>query len=242
MKKISIVFILVLVLSCSSEEKEATIGSMDKEVVAVDTNIHEIPAQSVTNKTHSDSLAQNQPILVDGDTIKKVSKNTYSKREFIINIGEKDSIYLAYEWSITFFVNNGQLEELQKFRKKGFPMEWWATGRCSYYPVHTDSVTYFLKHARKMGYKDYGFDCEKVAVSDFDAALSNVITTRLKTEQNIDLIIIDYKGLEVLKEHNPLLYSLRAVNLNVKELIKTVTLLNKDHRIDYASFTFRSCE
>ncbi len=121
-------------------------------------------------------------------------------------------------------------------------MEWWATGKCSYYPVHADSVTYFLKLARKMGYKDYGFDCEKVAVSDFDAALSNVITTRLKTEQNIDLIINDYKGIEVLKEHNPLLYSLRTVNLNAKELIKTVTLLNKDDRIDKASFTFRSCD
>jgi hypothetical protein len=81
-----------------------------------------------------------------------------------------------------------------------------------------------------------------VAVSDFDAALSNVIETQLKTEQNIDLIINDYKGLELLKEHNPLLYSLRTVNMNAKDLIKTVTLLNKDERIDKASFTFRWCE
>jgi hypothetical protein len=232
----------VLFRSCSSEEKEATINAMDKEMIANDTNIHQIPAQSDTIKTQYDSLALNQP-TIDGTNIKKkVSKNTYPKRAFSTNIGEKDSLYLAYEWSITFFVNNGQTEELQKFRKKGFPMEWWATGRCSYYPVHADSVGYFLNIARKMGYKEYGFDCEKVAVSDFDAALSNVIETRLKTEQNIDLIISDYKGLEVLKEHNPLLYSLRAVNLNVKELIKTVTLLNKDERIEKASFTFRWCE
>jgi hypothetical protein len=242
MKKLSIVFVLVLMLSCSSEEKEATINAMDKEMIANDTNIHQIPAQSDPIKTQYDSLGQNQPILVDVDEKKKVSKNTYPKRAFSTNIGEKDSLYLAYEWSITFFVNNGQTKELQKFRKKGFPMEWWATGRCSYYPVHADSVGYFLNIARKMGYKEYGFDCEKVAVSDFDAALSNIIETRLKTEQNIDLIINDYKGLELVKEHNPLLYSLRTVNMNAKDLIKTVTLLNKDERIDKASFTFRWCE
>ncbi len=97
MKKISIVLILMLVLSCSSEEKEATMNAMDKEMVAVDTNIHEIPAQSNTNKTHSDSLTQNQPILVDGDNKKRYRKTPILKENLPQILRKK----IAFIWPMS---------------------------------------------------------------------------------------------------------------------------------------------
>ena len=239
MRKILTILISLQLLSCSNEKKETSHYSIDKSE-DTDTNLNHVSINTDSLTTVSDSVEQIQLIVDSTININKVSKIKYPKRKFITNTGEKDSIYLAYEWSITFFVKNGQKEELDQFRKIGFPMEWWASGQCSYYPVHVDSVSYFLKLAGNIGYKDYGFDCEKVDAQDFDAALSNSIEVKLATGQSAESIALDY-GLEIRKEVTPTLYTLRTINKSAKGLINTVQLLNNDERIVKASFTFRRC-
>lgn len=240
MKKTLILLIYLQLISFSSEKKEVSHYTIDN-IEDVDTNGNDVLIHTDSLIIESDSTEQTQATVDSTITKKKISKNKYPKREFITNTGEEDSVYLAYEWAITFFVKNGQKEELDQFKKIGFPMEWWASGMCSYYPVSLDSVSYFLKRAREIGYQDYGFDCEKVANTEFSAALSNSIEVRINPGQNVDAIIKDY-GLELKQEYNNQLYALRTINRNAKELIKTVDLLNKDERINRASYTFRRCD
>jgi len=234
-----IIAILVQLLSCSNERRESIDYSIDK-IENIDTTLNHFSRNRGSLKTVSDSTEQIQMIVDSTTNADKITTDMYPKRKFITNTGEKDSAYFAYEWAITFFIENGQKEELDQFRKIGFPMEWWASGQCSYYPVHVDSVSYFLNLAGKIGYKDYGFDCNNTDNQDFDAALSNSIETRLVSGQNVESIALDY-GLDIKQEVSPRFFLLRTIDKSAEDLINTVKRLNNDERIVKASFTFKRC-
>lgn len=234
MKKILLILISLQLLACSNEKKEP-LNNLPDQQEEIDTSFSEESIVLDSLIPEPDSTAQTEPLVNH-----TIQKNKYPKRKFTTNVGEKDSTYLAYEWSITFFVANGQNKSLDKFTEAGFPIEWWATAQCAYYPVEVDSVSYFLNLAREMGYKDYGFDCEKVDVPDFDAALSNSIEIKLKYGESIDSILEDYR-LELKEESTAQLFVLRTINKTAKELIRTVESLNKDERVERASFKFKGC-
>lgn len=235
------ILILLQLFSCSNEHKKSLNNPKDKVEIDDSDSIDVLTDLDKVN-IKPDSIAKKQST---DDTIsdsEKVIKNKYPKRRFYTNVGETDSIYLAYEWSITFFVENGQKEKLDEFRRNNFPMEWWASGKCSYYPLNVDSVSYFLKIARNIGYKDYGFDYEKLNAEGFDGALSNSIEIELIHGHSIENLIKDYRLEFKESKYNSKRYILRAINMGAKEFINTVDLLNKDERVHKASFIFRNCE
>lgn len=236
---ISLLSVFILLFSCR-DENHSTINSSYESLV-IDSIIGDSKSKigSLTTEEYTLKMKMDIPIVEKKKAVEVKVK--YPKVKFSTNIGEKHNDYLAYVWAITFYVGNGQLETFAKFRKAGFPMEWWGSGMCSFYPVSDDSVSYFLKKARAMGYKDYGFDCEKLDVIDFDGVLSNTIEINFKPGCNREALARKY-GLELREENSGNWQSYRSINKGAKDHIKTVENLNNEKGVKKAVFKFTTCD
>ena len=238
-EQIVYLFFVLLFFSCSSEKRENQ--TADNKSNPSDSTLIDSLANENASKSLKDSVAQTKAI--DSATVKEEenAKEKYPNREFSINVDGKNAKYLAYEWAITFFVKNGRLDELKSFRNLGFPMEWWAGGMCSFYPVPVDSVSYFLRVARKHGYKDYGFDCKKVGDPTFSAALSNTVILEVNSGFNMNKFAKKHQ-LEFVKKIAYRSYLIKTINLNAQQLIVFVEKLNQEEGVKKASFKFATCE
>lgn len=203
-----------------------------------------IPAATDTSKSKLNSTRGSRMENDSVDVSHQVKKKKYKGPRYIkfyTNTGENDSLYKIKPQAITFFLKNEQQRELKKFRKSGFPMEWLATGMCSYYPLSSDSLVYYLKLARKMGYKDYGFDCEKINNERFQVALSNKINIQLKPGVDIEEVLLEF-GLELVYSSKNRRHQVRGVNLSAERLLRRIKKLNKSNKVVKASHCFMSCE
>lgn len=226
--------LLLLLASCLPEDEGI------KRKIPKSTNSTASDTSYQTFKSNKDGSEFNDSVnRIQNKGIKKNNGSKYLK--FYSNNGEDDSLYRIKPMAITFFLKNQQQEELKEFRKANFPMEWWATGMCSYYPLPSDSVEYFLKLARNMGYKDYGFDCEKVNNENFQAALSNKINIQLQPGVEIEEVLLEF-GLELIYSSKNRRHQVRTVNLSADRLLRRIKKLNKSKKVTKASHCFMTCE
>ncbi|MFT5778201.1 MAG: hypothetical protein ACI837_001157 [Crocinitomicaceae bacterium] len=237
--------IMLLVCGCSNPSGEAP----EKEIKLP-------PPKLISKETISSGT-----LIDEADTTKISSKKqSLSKENYPVHIfsliDARDSTkvgrYKLKESCITFFVKNREQETIKLFRAAGFPMEWWASYECSYYPLDMDSVSYFVQKASDMGHSIYGFECEPLNEDAKSGAFSNSLvvmfygvnpkTKGLVSHQEMETMLRKYGIFETIQSTRRRYYYTHFEGLGAKEIIKRLNALNDEIIVEYATPLFNRCD
>ena len=145
----------------------------------------------------------------------------------------------------TFFVENPDVSTITRFRKDGFPIEFWGTNMCSFYGVPSSQVKYFIKKANMLGYRRVGYDAELFSETDSTRFIAsnrfNVHFDRRTAQEDLNHVLQEIKGIRL--EGGSLDYSF-LVSVTSHELpiiLEKFKQLNNHRLVRFVEFIPEAC-
>jgi len=223
-------------------------------------------------KNNDSSLLQNGKAQIDTVNLGIDSNSSSSLKDTVTNVKLSDPksrkdiaryLFTEYRTSkadtttqrlkiaqniITFFITNSEIKELEKFRKKGFPLEFWGAGGCSFFGIQFEDLQSKVKIAEDLGYRQYGFLCEDHTHSNLTVRkiLTNQMRIKFMTGATIEVInkilnSVDFYEIDKIS-FLPNSYLARVKNKTAKSLVKQFKKLSLNQNIESIEYIFSDCD
>ncbi len=167
---------------------------------------------------------------------------------FITTFKEGNTLqkWRIYQNVITFFIPNENQKDVELLAKKGFPMEFWGEGMCSFYTLPVNKVDSMRNVAAKLGFKNYGYVCESVTDKDWpQRILSNQLYVQFNPDTPIDYISAmvmsaKFYDVQVIADANT--YMLRVKNGSARNIVAAYDKLSRDKNVMRVEYSFKTCK
>ena len=146
----------------------------------------------------------------------------------------------------TFFVENPDLPALKRFKKLGFPMEFWSTSMCAFYGVPVAHVARYLKKAQGLGYQRVGYDATLITANDTTAiVLSNMINVhfdRRTAQQDIHEVMNDIPGIRLEGGSLNYAFIVSVTSNRLSDILARFNALKSHRLVKFVEFIPETCE
>jgi hypothetical protein len=145
----------------------------------------------------------------------------------------------------TFFVENPDLSTINRFRKDGFPIEFWSTNMCSFYGVPSSQVKYFIKKANRLGYRRVGYDAELFSETDSTRFIAsnrfNVHFDRRTAQEDLNHVLQEIKGLRLEGGSLDYAFVVSVTSYELPLILEKFKQLNNHRLVRFVEFIPEAC-
>jgi hypothetical protein len=145
----------------------------------------------------------------------------------------------------TFFVENPDVSTIKRFRKDGFPIEFWSTNMCSFYGVPSSQVKYFIKKANRMGYRRVGYDAELFSETDSTRFIAsnrfNVHFDRRTAQEDLNQVLQEIKGIRLEGGSLDYAFVVSVTSYELPLILEKFKQLNNHRLVRFVEFIPEAC-
>ena len=145
----------------------------------------------------------------------------------------------------TFFVGNPDVSTIKRFRKDGFPIEFWSTNMCSFYGVPSSQVKYFIKKANRLGYRRVGYDAELFSETDSTRFIAsnrfNVHFDRRTAQEDLNHVLQEIKGLRLEGGSLDYAFVVSVTSYELPLILEKFKQLNNHRLVRFVEFIPEAC-
>ena len=145
----------------------------------------------------------------------------------------------------TFFVENPEVSTIKRFRKDGFPIEFWSTNMCSFYGVPSSQVKYFIKKANRMGYRRVGYDAELFSETDSTRFIAsnrfNVHFDRRTAQEDLNHVLQEIKGIRLEGGSLDYAFVVSVTSYELPLILEKFKQLNNHRLVRFVEFIPEAC-